>query len=142
MHSDGDWFLVVEDNADDALLVERAFSTTGLQRPRIVRDGPACLAALRDSGHRGRPAVILLDLKLPGPSGLEVLRQIRASERTQFVPVVVISTSMEDTDVRSAYELGANGYLRKPVDFDEFARVIALCGAYWSANVPTAPASI
>lgn len=130
--------LLVEDNPDDEALTLHALSRGGITRPVVVaHDGIEATDYLFGTGaHAGRrtealPAVVLLDLKLPRVNGLEVLRRIRADARTALLPVVILTTSRESLDMRQAYSLGANSYIRKPVNFDRFERAIALIGAYW-----------
>ena len=130
--------LLAEDNPDDALLTTYALKESNLCNKIVhVQDGVEALDYLFATGvHAGRkaddlPAVVLLDLKLPRIDGLEVLRRIRADARTAVLPVVVLTTSRESLDLRQAYSLGANSYIRKPVDFDRFERAIGLIGHYW-----------
>jgi two-component system response regulator len=137
--------LLVEDNPNDEELTLRAFRKVNVANPiAVVRDGAEAIDWLLGTGaHAGRdpldtPAVILLDLKLPKISGLEVLRRLRADERTKLVPVVVLTTSNEDRDVIESYALGANSYIRKPVNFNEFMQAVAQLGVYWLAlNQPS-----
>jgi two-component system response regulator len=132
--------LLVEDSEDDADLTLRAFHTGGV-KCRIVRarDGRQALDYVFGLGDwAGRnpsqpPALILLDLKLPCVSGLDVLRQLRQSPVGQHIPVVVMSCSTEQADIAASYDLGANSYIRKPVDFVEFAGAVELIGSYWLA---------
>ena len=129
--------LLVEDNPDDEALALHAFSKNQITNPVIVaHDGVEALDYLFATGsHAGsnppQPAVVLLDLKLPRIDGLEVLRHIRADSRTTLLPVVVLTTSRESLDLQQAYNLGANSYVRKPVDFERFVQVIGLLGQYW-----------
>lgn len=130
--------LLVEDNADDELLTVRAFNKSNIANSVIVvRDGIEALDWLFATGdHAGRdpsiePQIILLDLKLPRLDGLEVLRRIRADPRTAIVPVVIMTSSKEEEDVIKSYELGANSYIRKPVEFDRFAEAVKSLGVYW-----------
>lgn len=130
--------LLVEDNPDDELLTIRALRQNNLANEIIVaRDGVEALDFLFSTGmYAGRdpelmPQLILLDLKLPRVDGIEVLRRVRADERTKLLPVVVLTSSDEDKDIMASYELHANSYVRKPVDFDEFVQVIRQIGLYW-----------
>ena len=132
--------LLVEDNPDDEALTLRAFNKNRIANLVIVaRDGVEALDYLFGSGpHAGRdltvmPAVVLLDLKLPRIDGLEVLRRIRADERTRLLPVVILTTSKEQQDIFEAYSLGANSYIRKPVDFEKFIYAVGQMGMYWLA---------
>lgn len=120
--------LLVEDNPDDIELTLRAFRKHDLvDQVDVVTDGQQALAHLTSE----LPAVVLLDLELPRVSGLEVLRRLRADARTQTLPVVVLTSSMEDRDVRQSYALGANSYIQKPVDFAQFAEAARCLGVYW-----------
>ena len=130
--------LLVEDNPDDVELTLRAFKKCNIANEVVVaRDGVEALDYLFGTGaYAGRdlsvmPAVILLDLKLPRIDGLEVLRRLRADERTRFLPVVVLTSSNEDQDVVNSYQLGANSYIRKPVDFVQFIDAARQLGIYW-----------
>ena len=130
--------LVVEDNPADAELMLRALRRANVANPvTVVEDGAEALDYLFGTGaHVGRPngrtpRVVLLDLKLPKLSGLEVLERIRADERTARVPVVVVTSSREEPDVARSYELGANSYVVKPVEFEAFADAMVQVGMYW-----------
>lgn len=130
--------LLVEDNPDDEALAIRAFSKIQISNSIIVaRDGVEALDYLFASGkYLGRdasqdPSVILLDLKLPKIDGLEVLRRLRAHESTRLLPVVILTSSKEEQDIVQGYHLGANSYVRKPVDFNEFAKAVSQLGVYW-----------
>jgi two-component system response regulator len=130
--------LLVEDNPDDEALTLRAFSKNNIRNPVVVaRNGAEALGYLFASGdYAGRevadlPQVVLLDLKLPKVDGLEVLRQIRADERTELLPVVILTSSREEQDLVEGYRLGANSYVRKPVNFDEFVEAARQLGLYW-----------
>ncbi|GJQ36078.1 MAG: two-component system response regulator [Anaerolineaceae bacterium] len=130
--------LLVEDNPDDEALTVRAFDKNKIANNlTVVRDGAEALDFLFCTGtYSGRdprimPEVILLDLKLPKVDGLEVLRRIRADERTRILPVVVLTSSKEEQDLIKSYSLGANSYIRKPVNFSQFVEAIHQLGMYW-----------
>jgi two-component system response regulator len=130
--------LLVEDNPDDELLTLRALKKTGVQNEVVVaHDGVEALDYLFASGpHAGRdpavmPQLILLDLKLPRVDGLEVLKRLRSDERTRLLPVVILSSSREQRDIHDSYGLGANSYVRKPVNFEQFVRAVELLSSYW-----------
>ncbi|MHB1333710.1 MAG: response regulator [Sulfuriferula sp.] len=130
--------LLVEDNPDDEALTIHALKSNKIGNVVIVaRNGVEALDYLFGTGaYEGRgpqllPAVVLLDLKLPKIDGLEVLRRIRSEARTQLLPVVILTSSTEDEDRLKGYALGANSYVRKPVDFDEFVRAAGQLGLYW-----------
>jgi CheY-like chemotaxis protein len=130
--------LLVEDNPDDEALAIRALQRHHISNEIVVaRDGVEALDYLFGRGiYSGRdtsikPTVVLLDLKLPRVDGLEVLRQLRADDRTRLLPVVVLTTSSEEQDMLSSYSLGCNSYIRKPVDFVQFSEAIRQLGMYW-----------
>jgi two-component system response regulator len=128
--------LLVEDNPDDVELTLRAFKKNNMLNPvRVARDGVEALNILgigeQPAAKPGLPAVILLDLKLPKIDGMEVLRRIRANERTKLLPVVILTSSREEEDLDNGYRLGANSYIRKPVDFSEFLTAVHQLGLYW-----------
>lgn len=130
--------LLVEDNADDEALTIRALNKSKVaNKIDVVRDGAEaleylfCTGAFADRDPFDLPQVILLDLKLPKVDGLEVLRRIRADPRTRMLPVVILTSSKEDQDRVSAYTSGANSYVRKPVDFNQFVDAIGHLGLYW-----------
>lgn len=128
--------LLVEDNPDDEALTLRALKKVKLLNEVIVaRDGVEALDYLMGTGaHEGAPLtpqVVLLDLKLPKVDGLEVLRRVRADPRTRRQPIVVLTSSKEDKDLVESYELGANSYVRKPVDFNQFVEAVNHLGLYW-----------
>jgi two-component system response regulator len=132
------FILLVEDNADDEALTIRALKKNNIRNEVVVaRDGAEALNYLLGRGaYEGRdtsvlPQIVLLDLKLPKLDGLDVLRAIRGDERTKRLPVVILTSSKEDRDLLSGYELGANSYVRKPVDFTEFAEAVRQLGLYW-----------
>jgi two-component system response regulator len=136
--------LLVEDNRDDEELTLRGLKRTNLKNPvDVVRDGQEALDYFFGTNGQAAkpvPAVVLLDLKLPRVGGLEVLRRIRAAERTRRVPVVILTSSSEDGDLINGYDLGANSYVCKPIQFDEFAAAIAQLGVYWLIiNEPAPP---
>jgi two-component system, response regulator len=140
--------LLVEDNPDDEELTRMAFESSNLLNQLVVvRDGAEALDYLFATGaHADRdlaavPQVILLDLKLPKVSGLDVLRRMRADPRTQTIPVVVLTSSKEEEDVIRSYELGANAYVRKPVDFGEFSEAVTQLGVFWLLLNQPPPAS-
>ncbi len=136
--------LLVEDNPDDEALTRRALQQNDIHDTLIVaRDGAEALDYLFATGAysqrdaTGMPEVILLDLKLPKIDGLEVLRRMRADERTRLLPVVVLTSSNEEQDIVSSYDFGANSYIRKPVDFSQFIDTVRQLGLYWLVlNVP------
>lgn len=130
--------VLVEDSQQDELLTIRALQKNNIQNDVIVcRDGAEALDYLFCTGeyaHRDtsiQPQVVLLDLKLPKVDGLEVLRRLRADSRTRRLPVVVLSTSDEERDLNTAYDCGANSYVRKPINFIQFAETIKSLGQYW-----------
>jgi two-component system response regulator len=140
--------LLVEDNPDDEALTLRALRKNELIEVNVVRDGAEALDYLFATGpYAGRdadklPQVVLLDLNLPKISGLEVLRRIRADERTELLPVVILTSSKEDRDLIEGYRGGANSYVRKPVNFDQFVEAARQLGVYWlSHNEPPPRAS-
>jgi len=130
--------LLVEDNPDDVKLTLRAFKKNAiLNEIIVVRDGAEALdhffgpQGCAIKGQNNLPAVVLLDLKLPKVDGIEVLRQIRADERTKLVPVVILTSSKDQRDVADSYKEGCNSYVRKPVDFKEFIEAARKLGLYW-----------
>ncbi len=134
--------LLIEDNPMDVDLTLRAFSRRHVSNAiEVARDGEEALAWLArwEAGEAPLPVVILLDLKLPRVDGLEVLRQVKTSPVAQAIPVVILTTSSEDADVRGAYHLGANSYIVKPVDFEKFLEVATQIELYW--NVLNKPAN-
>lgn len=129
--------LLVEDNQDDEALSLRAFQRNNIRNPVVcVRDGQEALEWLFRSGKHadrepGDPAVVLLDLKLPKIDGLEVLRLVRANPATKLTPIVILTSSREERDRLEGYSLGANSYIQKPVDFEQFVDAIRQLGLYW-----------
>lgn len=130
--------LLVEDNPDDEELARIALEESRVaNQVTIARDGAQaleCLFSEEGDGTRAMdplPAVVLLDLKLPKVDGMEVLRRIRSDERTRLLPVVVLTSSAEEEDILESYGLGANSYIRKPVDFDQFHDMVKQFGMYW-----------
>ena len=130
--------LLVEDNPDDEALTLRALQKNNIRNDVVVaHDGVEALDYLFGTGsHAGRdvhlvPQVVLLDLKLPKMDGLEVLRRLRADERTKLLPVVILTSSNEEQDRLKGYDLGANSYVRKPVDFNQFIEAVRQLGLYW-----------
>ena len=130
--------LLVEDNADDELLTLRALKKNNIRNEVVVaRDGNEALDFLFGTGvHSGRdlsvmPQIILLDLKLPKLDGFEVLNRVRESEITKLLPVVILTTSNEDQDRIRGYDLGANSFVRKPVEFEKFIEAVRQLGLYW-----------
>lgn len=130
--------LLVEDNPDDELLTLRALKKNNILNEVIVaRDGAEALDYLFGAGMYAdrdtslMPQVVLLDLKLPKLDGLEVLQQLRADQRTELLPVVILTSSDEEQDIVDSYRLGANSYIRKPVDFDQFSDAVQQLGLYW-----------
>lgn len=134
----GTTILLVEDTADDEHLIKRLLAKVNLVNNLVVmRDGAEALDYLFGTGACAKrdatqmPAVVFLDLKLPKVSGLEVLRRIRADARTRLLPVVILSSSQEEQDLSQSYSLGANSYIRKPVDYTEFTEAVQQMGYYW-----------
>ena len=126
--------LLVEDNPDDVALTLRALKKNNILNPiNVASDGAEALKILFDADHADPtgPGLILLDLKLPKVDGLEVLHRIRGDERTKLVPVVVLTSSKLEEDILSSYRNGANAYVRKPVNFAEFAEAIKTVGLFW-----------
>ena len=130
--------LLADDNPDDVKLTQRALKKNNiLNEVVVVQDGVEALDYLFGTGkYEGRdtnvkPQLILLDLKMPRMDGLEVLQRIRAGEKTRLLPVVILTTSSEDKDRIESYKLGANSYIRKPVDFEQFTVAVQQLGLYW-----------
>ena len=129
--------LIVEDNSDDETLILRALKNFNVSNEiTVVRDGAEALDYLFKTGpyadrEGGDPAVVLLDIKLPKIDGLEVLRRLRADEQTKHQPVVILTSSDEQEDMVQGYKLGANSYVRKPVEFEKFSEAVNQLGLYW-----------
>lgn len=130
--------LLVEDNPDDVALTLRALKKNNISNDvATVADGAEaldflfCRGAYADRPATALPLVVLLDLKLPKVDGLQVLQQIRENERTRFLPVVILTSSNEESDLANGYRLGANSYIRKPVDFAQFTEAVRQLGLYW-----------
>lgn len=126
--------MLVEDNPDDVMFTLRAFKQNNISNEIVVAtDGEKALDLLfpESDAARFNPALVLLDVKLPKVDGLEVLRRIRSDPRTQSLPVVVLTTSSEETDIVNSYKLGANSFVRKPVIFDDFVHATKVLGVYW-----------
>ncbi len=138
--------LLVEDNPDDEALTLRAFQKNNIRNEVVIaHDGVEALDFMFGTGtYAGRsaddpPQLVLLDIKLPKLDGLEVLRRLRADERTRFVPVVILTSSKEEQDLIRSYSLGANSYVRKPVDFTQFTEAVRQLGLYWLVLNEPAP---
>jgi two-component system response regulator len=138
MKSANNVILLVEDNPDDAKLTLRAFKQSNIANPiTVVKDGVEALdflfarGAYIDRSGEPLPILIVLDLKLPRLDGHGVLKAVRADERTKLIPVVIMTSSREEQDIVASYSLGANSYIRKPVDFAEFVEAAKLLGIYW-----------
>lgn len=130
--------LLIEDNPDDEALTLRALTRNGIRHQvQVAHDGVEALDYLFGSGESGShrraplPTITLLDLKLPRIDGLEVLRQVRANERTRLLPVVILTSSREERDLVEGYSLGVNSYIRKPVNFGQLTEAVRQLGAYW-----------
>ena len=140
--------LLVEDNADDEALALRALKKHTVENKiYVVRDGVEaldflfCTNAYADRDPHDMPRLILLDIKLPKMDGLEVLRRIRADKRTRLVPVVLLTSSREEQDLVEGYQSGANSYVRKPIDFDEFLEAVRQLSSYWLILKETPPSA-
>ncbi len=127
--------LLVEDNRDDILLIERVFNKSKLSDKFdlvVAQDGNQAVSYLKDLKQKEiLPMILLLDLKLPRVDGFEVLHRIRKNEKTQLIPVIVFTTSKEEKDITKAYLLGANSYVRKPIDSEKFISVLQQIISYW-----------
>lgn len=134
----GDIILLVEDNRDDVLLTKRALEKANIaNQVDIANDGLEALDYLRGEGKYSdrdtskQPVVILLDLKMPRMGGLEFLKTIRSSDEFKLLPAVILTSSREEQDIIESYNLGANSYIQKPVDFDQFVKAVQTLGLYW-----------
>lgn len=127
--------LLVEDNEDDASLAIRALKKQNLANSLVhLKDGQAALDYIMGNIEQSpdhKPRVILLDLKMPKVNGIEVLEKLKADERTHTIPVVILTSSSEDPDIKRCYDLGANSYIVKPVEFDKFSKTVVDLGMYW-----------
>ncbi len=130
--------LLVEDNPSDVALTRRALEKSRIKNKMVVVEDGAealdylfCTGTYADRDPCDLPTVVLLDLKLPKVDGLEVLRRLRSNDKTRRLPIVIMTSSKEDVDVASAYDFGANSYIRKPVDFNQFAEAVNHLGLYW-----------
>ncbi len=130
--------LLVEDSPDDAALTLRAFKKAGIVNPvQVISDGAEAVDYLFAQGHYAdrdeetMPAIVLLDLNLPKLNGIEVLRRLRANKKTKLLPVIILTSSKEEQDLAAGYGNGANSYVRKPVDFAQFAEAARQIGLYW-----------
>jgi len=150
MNDESKVILLVEDNPDDVALTLRAFKRSHLMNPlAVARDGVEALdfvfarGAHADRAGAPLPTLIILDLKLPRLDGLGVLKALREDPRTELLPAVILTSSKEEQDIVSGYKLGANSYVRKPVDFTEFVEAVKVLGIYWLAlnQLPPRPAS-
>jgi two-component system response regulator len=138
------YILLVEDNPDDVELTQRAFQKNHIINDLVVlNDGAQACDFLFNGSREGRglPQVILLDLKLPKVSGLEVLERIRAYDATRLIPTVILTSSKQEEDLLEGYRLGVNSYVRKPVDFNEFVEAVRQVGLYWLVLNEPPPAS-
>ena len=129
-----DQILLIEDNPDDVTFTQRAFRKNNFGNKIVVAgDGATAMKLLLPSAGTVplRPSIVLLDINLPRMSGLDVLRRLRSEEVTKLIPIIMLTTSNDDRDVRASYESGANGFVRKPVAFDDFLRAVKSLGLFW-----------
>lgn len=140
------WILLVEDSDDDVVLTRLALEQNNIANELVVaRDGAEAIEQLSEekiAGHGVLPTVVLLDLNLPKVNGMEVLKFIREDQRTQLIPIVILSSSEEQRDLINSYALGANSYVKKPVDYAEFLAAMQVLGFYWltfNRNSPEVP---
>lgn len=137
--------LIVENSADDEMLILRAFEKYNVTNPRaVVRDGAEALDYLfRTGAYEDRPPVdpivVILDLNLPKIGGLDVLARLRGDQRTGLLPIVVLTSSDDEDDIVRSYQLGANSYVRKPIDFSRFSEAVGWMGVYWTAHNEPVP---
>lgn len=141
-----DYILLVEDNPDDIALTRRALLKNKIANDlAVAHDGAEAIDNLSTAADAGRlPALVLLDLNLPKLNGFEVLDHIRSDPRTELLPVVVLTSSKQDDDIITSYRNGANAYVRKPVDFAEFTKAVAMVGVFWLLlnEVPTTSSAL
>lgn len=129
--------LLVEDRADDIELTLRAFRKAKIANPIVVREDAFTALEYLSDAEEPAPAIILLDINLPGMSGLELLKRIRQTAKTKRIPVIMMTSSSQDEDVIKAYDDGANSYIRKPINTNEFNALVVQLGMYWLAtNIP------
>lgn len=137
------YILLIEDNPADVKLTLRAFKKSNILNEVVVaEDGARALEILLGPGPEPLPQLVLLDLKLPKVDGLEVLKKVRANKRSQLLPIVILTSSREEQDIISGYSLGANSYVRKPVDFDQFVEAARQLGLYWLVLNESPPVSV
>ena len=133
------YILLVEDNPADVKLTQRAFKKANILNEVIVAEDGARALKILQGPDASLPQIVLLDLKLPKVEGLEVLEKIRTTERTRLLPVIILTSSREEVDLARGYSLGANSYIRKPVDFEQFQEAVRQLGLYWLVLNETPP---
>jgi two-component system, response regulator len=134
------YILLVEDNPADVKLTLRAFKKSNILNEVVVaEDGARAIEILFSDPHAAMPQIVLLDLKLPKVDGMEVLKRIRSEERSRLLPVIILTSSREESDLTRGYGLGANSYVRKPVDFEQFQEAVRQLGLYWLVLNETPP---